>query len=80
MVDFGSACVKAVHFSKISKHSIITWCKNPIDHQDWKLLVYCMKFNMNAEIIKFLAVKSNCLKLIRFDNKEVVAKLRQSQI
>jgi len=34
-----------------------------------------MKFNMNTEISKVLALTSNCLKLIRCD-KEVVAKLR----
>jgi len=37
-----------------------------------------MKFNMNTEIIKVLAVTSNSLKLVRCDNKEVVAKLRQT--
>ena len=70
--------IKAVHSSKLSEHSTTTWCKNPKDHQDQKLLVYCMKFNMNTEIIKVLAVTSNCLKMIRCNNKEVVAKLRQT--
>jgi len=73
-----SPWIKSVHSSKISKHSITTWCKEPTDHQDLKLLVHCMKFKMNTEIIKVLAVTSNCLKLIRCDNKEAVAKLRQT--